>query len=85
MAAIGQALIAGKGTLPANFHNLASQPLLWISIQTRVALALGIVFLKTAKPDLSGSLLTIGVAIVIGLASTLPVVRPERPREELAD
>ena len=54
-------------------------------MQTRVAIALGLVFLKTAKPDLTGSLLTIGVAIVLGLASALPMVRTERPREELAD
>jgi hypothetical protein len=50
-----------------------------------VAIALGIVFLKIAKPDLGGSLLTIGVAIVLGLASTLLVLRGERAREGLAN
>jgi hypothetical protein len=54
MAAIGQALAKEKGPLSQNFRNLASHPLLWISIQTRVAIALGIVFLKVAKPDLGG-------------------------------
>ncbi len=85
MAAIGQALATGKGVLSQNFHSLASHPLLWMSIQTRVAITLGIVFLKVVKPDLAGSLLTIGVAIVLGLASTLPVPRRERAQERSAN
>lgn len=80
MAAIGQALTTEKRPVSQTFHNLANHPLLWASIQTRVAIALGIVFLKIAKPDLGGSLLTIGVAIVLGLASTLPMARRERAR-----
>ena len=44
MKALGQSLVTGN------------DPLLWVSIQTRAAIALGIVFLKVAKPDLSGSL-----------------------------
>lgn len=75
MAAIGQALVMGKGSLSKTFYSLANHPLLWISIQTRVAIALGIVFLKIAKPDLGGSLLTIGAAIVLGVASTLYMPR----------
>jgi hypothetical protein len=84
MAAIGRALATEKVPLSQTFHSLANHPLLWISIQTRVAIALGIVFLKTAKPDLGGSLLTIGVAIVLGLASALPVARQERAQERSA-
>jgi hypothetical protein len=78
MAAIGRALATEKVPLSQTFYSLASHPLLWISIQTRVAIALGIVFLKTAKPDLGGSLITIGVAIVLGVASALPMPRSER-------
>jgi len=85
MAAIGQALATEKGAVSKTFHSVANHPLLGISIQTRVAIALGIVFLKTAKPDLSGSLLTIGVAIVLGLASALPMPRRERAQEGSAD
>lgn len=55
---------------------------LWFSVQTRVAVVLGIIFLKIAKPDLAGSLLTIGVAIVLGIASALPLARHERAVEE---
>lgn len=85
MAAIGRALATEKGPVSKTFHSLANHPLLWISIQTRVAIALGIVFLKTVKPDLGGSLLTIGVAIVLGLASALPMPRRERAQEGSAD
>ena len=84
MAAIGQALVTEKRPVSRTFNNLTSYPLLWISIQTRVAIALGIVFLKIAKPDFGGSLLTIGVAIVLGLISALPVPRRERAGERPA-
>ncbi len=85
MAAVGQALVMGKGSLTKTFHSLANHPLLSVSIQTRAAIALGIIFLKIAKPDLGGSLLTIGVAIALGLVSTLPAVRRERVQEGPAD
>jgi len=85
MAVIGKALATEKVPVSQTFHSLANHPLLWISIQTRVAIALGIVFLKTAKPDLSGSLITIGVAIVLGLASALHMPRRERAQVGSAD
>lgn len=84
MAAIGRALAAEKGPLSKTFHSLASHPLLWISIQTRAAIVLGIIFLKTVKPDWGGSLLIIGVAIVLGLASAMYLPRRERAQEESA-
>jgi hypothetical protein len=43
---------------------------------------LGIVFLKITKPELAGSLLAMGVAIVLGLASTLQLTRGEQAHEE---
>lgn len=85
MAIIGQALVKEKRPVSQTFNNLANHPFLWISIQTRVAIALGIVFLKTAKPDLAGSLITIGVAIILGLASALSIPRRERAQERPAD
>ena len=85
MAAIGQALALEKGQLSQTFRSLANHPLLWLSIQTRVAIALGIVFLKVVKPELDGSLLTIGVAIILGLASVLPIPRREQVQEGSAN
>src|SRR5512147_1083297 len=78
MMAIGRALATEKVPLSQTFYSLANHPLLWISIQTRVAIALGIIFLKIAKPDWGGSLITIGVAIVLGVATALPIFRRER-------
>jgi len=85
MAAVGQALATEKGPLSKTFLSLANHPLLSISIQTRVAIALGIVFLKTVKPDWGGSLLTMGIAIALGIASALPMPRRERAGEGSAD
>ena len=85
MMAIGRALASEKAPLSQTFFSLANQPLLWISIQTRVAIALGIIFLKIAKPDWGGSLITIGVAIVLGIVSALPMPRRERAQEGSAN
>jgi hypothetical protein len=85
MAAIGQALVTEKGSISQAFHSIANHLFLWISIQTRVAIALGIVFLKIAKPDFGGSLLTIGVAIALGIASALPMPRRKPAQEGSAD
>jgi hypothetical protein len=72
MAAIGPAVGAESGRLSSDLRRQLTDPLLWASIQTRVAISLGIVFLMTAKPGLAGSLLTIGLAAVLGLASAWP-------------
>ncbi len=85
MAAIGRALATGKGSGPSSLQSLTDHPLLWISIQTRVAIALGIVVLKTFKPDLTGALLIIGVAVALGLVSALPMPRREHAQEGSAN
>ncbi|HEX9117904.1 MAG TPA: hypothetical protein VGA61_17685 [Anaerolineae bacterium] len=84
MAAIGRALATEKGPVSMTFQRLANHPLLWISIQVRVTIALGIIFLKIVKPDLAGSLLAIGVAILLGLAPALLMPRRERAQEGAA-
>jgi predicted lysophospholipase L1 biosynthesis ABC-type transport system permease subunit len=81
MAAIGRALATEKGPMSPGLQRLANNPLLWISLQTRLAIALGIVFLMTNKPGLSGSLITIGVATLLGLAASLPMPHRERVQE----
>jgi hypothetical protein len=85
MTAIGRALAAEKVPLSQTVHSLANHPLLWISLQTRAAIALGIIFLKIAKPDWGGSLITIGIAIVLGAASVLPMLRRERAQAASAN
>lgn len=85
MADIGHALTAEKRPVSQSFHNLVNHPILWISIQTRVAIVLGIVFLKIATPDLGGSLVTIGIGAALGVASALPMFRPGRVHEASTD
>lgn len=85
MAAIGRALVKENGPISQIFQNLVNDPILWISIQTRIAIVLGIVLLKISKPDLGGSLLTIGVAIVLGIASALPRFRMARAHDASTD
>lgn len=84
MAAIGHTLVAEKGALAKAYHSQANHPLLWISLQSRVAIVLGITFLMIAKPDLTISLLTLGISIAFGLASAFPFLRRVRAQEELA-
>jgi hypothetical protein len=85
MAAIGRVLSTEQGSVSQISHNLVKDPILWISIQTRAAIVLGIIFLKIATPGLGGSLLTIGVAIVLGIASALPRFRMARAHEASTD
>jgi hypothetical protein len=80
IAAIGQAVAEEEGPLSSTLRQLTHHPLLWLAIQTRVAIALGVVFLMTVKPDLISSLLTIGVAAGIGLGFSIPL--PGRKRVE---
>jgi hypothetical protein len=85
MKAIGQALATGYGPMSPTFQRRADHPLLWVSIQARAAITLGIILLKIAKPDLGGSLLAMAVAIVLGIASALPALRREPTPTVTAD
>jgi hypothetical protein len=85
MMAIGRTVSTERGPLSPALSQLLHDPMLTISIQTRVAIALGIVFLMTVKPGLGGSLLTIAVAIVLGLASSLPMPRRAQVQEGRGD
>jgi hypothetical protein len=81
MAAIGRAVAAESGSLSSALRHQLHDPFLRTSVQTRTAIALGIVFLMTVKPDLAGALLAIGAAIVLGLASSLPARGRDQAQE----
>ncbi len=72
MARLGRAAV-GESAAPQQIRGLAGHPSLRISLHSRVAVALGIVFLKSAKPDLGGSLAVLGVAVLLGAVSALAV------------
>jgi hypothetical protein len=84
MVAIGQMADTEHGELSRRLRQMLHDPLLWLSIQMRVGIALGIVFLMTVKPDLSGSLLTIGIVTVLGFVSSLPITKHEQERQKTA-
>jgi len=69
-------------TLSRKLYRSLHSPVLLISIRTRVALAIGVVFLMTVKPSLGAALVTIGAAVVLGMASALPTLGRMAAREE---
>jgi hypothetical protein len=69
---------APDGPLPVALEAYIHDPVLGTSLQTITALLLGIVFLMTNKPTLIGSILVIAIALVLGLASGLPLARAKR-------
>jgi len=75
LAALGRAIASESGALSSAFRQRLLDPILWASIQTRVGIAVGIVFLMTVKPGLREALLTIGLAVILGLVSAWPVLR----------
>jgi hypothetical protein len=81
MATIGPAVGPKQGMLTDEDRIRLRDPRLWISVQLRTAIALGIVFLMTVKPDLIGSLIALAISFIIGVASS---VFGSRGREEFA-
>jgi hypothetical protein len=47
-------------------RQLLSNNSLWLSIKIRTAILLGVIFLMTAKPGLTGSIITLAISIVVG-------------------
>ena len=83
MAAIGRALLTENGPMSSSLHDLLHNSLLWLSLRIRASIALGIVFLMTLKPDLLGSLITMAVAIVLGLIFSLPTRSRDREKVQV--
>src|SRR5262249_16201677 len=73
MVPLGRAIDSESGALTPAVLQRLQDPLLRTSLRLRAAIALGIVYLMTAKPDLTGALVTIGIAIVLGLIPGLPM------------
>ena len=75
-----RALTTENGAVSSSLHNLLHDSLLSLSIHLRASIALGIDFLMTVKPDLVGSLITVVVAIILGLAFSLPAKIRDRQK-----
>lgn len=67
------------GSLPEEVKRSVHDPVLLTTVQTLTILLLGVVFLMTTKPDLVGSLIVMGVALLLGLALSAFVSRMRRP------
>ena len=66
---------APGGAISSALSQRIHDPVLLATLQTVAALLLGIVFLMTTKPELAGSLIVMAVALVLGLASSVPASR----------
>src|SRR6185437_2870118 len=66
------------GPLPPELFARTHDPVFLTTPQTAMALLLGIVFLMTNKPSLSVAILVMALALVLGLASGMLVVRSKR-------
>jgi hypothetical protein len=71
MARITPAVERASGPLPEELRRGLRSPLLTVSIMTRIAITVGIVFLMLQKPALLSSILTIVLAAGIGAAAGL--------------
>jgi hypothetical protein len=67
LAGVVRDAAAATGPLSAAVRGQLADTRSWASVRIRVAVALGVVFLMTVRPGLAGSLITMGVAAVVGL------------------
>ena len=71
---------APDGALSEAWKQRIHDPVLLTVVQTVAALLLGLIFLMTMKPSLTGSLIVMAVALALGLASGFLVTRATRTR-----
>ncbi len=65
----------GQGSLAEDVRAQLRAPLFVASVRMRTAVALGVVLLMTVKPDAVVSLLVVAVALALGVASAVSVLR----------
>jgi hypothetical protein len=73
LTALGKLFSGEKAGEPV-VQQVGAMQVLWISLQVRVLMALGITFLMTVKPGVSGSLIALAIAILLGLAVNPAIV-----------
>jgi hypothetical protein len=72
---------APDGELSRALEQLIDDPVLATVCTTVLTLLLGLVFLMTTKPNLAGSLIVMGIALLLGLAAGALVSRMRRAPE----
>ena len=76
---------ASSAPIPPALQRRMADPVLLISVQTAVMVGLGAVFLMTIKPDWPGSLITLAVAVGLGVLSAQPWRRPREARGQVPE
>ncbi len=71
---------AADGPLPATLRAHIYDPVLGTALQTVTAVILGIVFLMTNKPSFGAAILVMGIFLMLGLASSLPLWHAARTK-----
>ncbi len=74
-----------NGPLPESVERRIYDPALGMSTVVLILLLVGVVFLMTTKPPLVGSIITMVVAAVLGVALSLPLVRSPGRVGEIAN
>ena len=71
-AAITRSIPTEDGVIPLVLRCRLDDPMLLVSAWVRTALALGIVFIMSVKPNAAGTLTAIGVALIVGVVIGSP-------------
>jgi hypothetical protein len=82
---IARDLAERRGPLPADMRDRLRVPLFQASIQIRTTILLGIVFLMTTKPDATISIVSIVVAVALGVGWSLPALAGARAGGQARD
>jgi hypothetical protein len=77
--ALLHALEGAEGPLPAAAAARLRDPVLWHASNVPTALAFGVMFVMVTKPGWLGSLVTLVIAVGLGVATGVPLARSEAP------
>lgn len=69
---------AGDGPVPPSLAARIGDPVLWLSLHTITTVMVGIVWLMTVKPGLTGSLLAMAISVVAGVGAAMPSIQRAR-------
>ena len=73
-----QGMSALTEMVPSHLRQQTRDPLLWVVLMIFTFMAFGVVILMILKPNLLGSLSTIGVSLILGALCHLPLQRVSR-------
>jgi hypothetical protein len=82
-AIVGE-LPPASSPVSASLRRRLDDPALTLSLRVRTLLFLGIVFLMSNRPSLGGALAAMGMAVVLGVAASMPALRGGKRVPEMA-